>query len=289
MQTAADLIESLTLERIEENLFRGFTPAGGANRIFGGQVIAQSLLAAYATVESRLCHSLHCYFLRPGDPNIPILFQVDPSRDGGSFSTRRVAAIQHGKQIFNFAASFQDSADGFEHQSVMPEAPGPESIRPPRPVKLPEGPPAGDSETENMLRQANRLSAIDVRFVPLPKSDGPREAKVQLWMRARGEIGDDPRMHQAVMAFASDIGLMNTALTPHPANWATPGLQTASLDHAMWFHRPSDFSRWHLVAQDSPSASGGRGFNRGEMYCEDGVLVASTAQEGMMRVRRPKG
>jgi acyl-CoA thioesterase-2 len=283
MTTAAELIESLALERIEVNLFRGITPEGGANRIFGGQVIAQALLAAYATVEDRLCHSLHCYFLRMGDPSIPILFEVDRSRDGGSFSTRRVAAIQHGRQIFNFAASFHDADEGVEHQSVMPEAPPPESVKPPREMK----PEETSGEAAMLLRQANRLSAIETRHVRLPR-ELPREAKTQIWMRARGELGDDQRIQQVVMAFASDIGLMNTAMVPHAMNWATPGLQTASLDHAMWFHRPTDFSRWHLVAQDSPSAGGGRGLNRGEMYREDGVLVASMAQEGMMRIRKPK-
>ena len=281
MDPVAELIESLTLERIEVNLFRGFTPPGGANRIFGGQVIAQAMLAAYATVEERLCHSLHCYFLRMGDPSIPILFEVDRSRDGGSFSTRRVAAIQHGKQIFNFAASFQDPDEGLDHQSAMPEAPPPDSVRPPRPMAVPEE--AG--ETADLMRQATRLSAIDTRHVRMPKD----QARVQIWMRARGKIGDDPRTQQVVMAFASDIGLMSTAMVPHPVNWATPGLQTASLDHAMWFHRPTDFSDWHLVAQDSPSAGGGRGLNRGEIYRQDGTLVASMAQEGMMRVRKPKG
>jgi acyl-CoA thioesterase-2 len=283
MTTAAELIESLTLERIEVNLFRGFTPTGGANRIFGGQVIAQALLAAYATVEDRLCHSLHCYFLRMGDPSIPILFEVDRSRDGGSFSTRRVAAIQHGHQIFNFAASFHDADEGVDHQSVMPEAPPPESVKP-LPAMKPE---ETSGEAAMLLRQGNRLSAIETRHVRPPR-ELPREAKSQIWMRARGEIGEDQRIQQVVMAFASDIGLMNTAMVPHAMNWATPGLQTASLDHAMWFHRPTDFSRWHLVAQDSPSAGGGRGLNRGEMYREDGVLVASMAQEGMMRIRKPK-
>jgi acyl-CoA thioesterase-2 len=283
MDPVAELIESLTLERIELNLFRGFTPPGGANRIFGGQVIAQALLAAYATVEARLCHSLHCYFLRMGDPSIPILFEVDRSRDGGSFSTRRVAAIQHGKQIFNFAASFQDPDEGLDHQSAMPEAPQPEEVKPPRQLK-PEEVTTG--ETVDLLRQANRLSAIDTRYVRQPR--GSTEARAQIWMRARGEIGDDPRTQQVVMAFASDIGLMSTAMVPHPVNWATPGLQTASLDHAMWFHRATDFSDWHLVAQDSPSAGGGRGLNRGEMYRQDGTLVASMAQEGMMRIRKPK-
>lgn len=285
MDPVAELIESLTLERIEVNLFRGFTPPGGAARIFGGQVIAQALLAAYATVEHRLCHSLHCYFLRMGDPSVPILFEVDRSRDGGSFTTRRVAAIQHGHQIFNFAASFQDADDGMDHQSAMPEAPPPEQVKPQREVKPEEARPGEDAD---LLRQANRLSAIETRFVRQPKVEGERQARLQIWMRARGEIGEDQRSQQVIMAFASDIGLMNTAMVPHAVNWTTIGLQTASLDHAMWFHRPSDFSQWHLVAMDSPSAGGGRGLNRGEMYREDGTLVASMVQEGMMRIRKPK-
>jgi acyl-CoA thioesterase-2 len=285
MDPVAELIESLTLERIEVNLFRGFTPPGGAARIFGGQVIAQALLAAYATVEHRLCHSLHCYFLRMGDPRVPILFEVDRSRDGGSFTTRRVAAIQHGHQIFNFAASFQDADEGMEHQSAMPEAPPPEQVKAPRQLKPEE---VGSEETADLLRQGNRLSAIETRFVRLPKIEGEQEARSHIWMRARGEIGDDQRTQQVIMAFASDIGLMNTAMVPHAVNWATPHLQTASLDHALWFHRPSDFSQWHLFAMDSPSAGGGRGLNRGEMYRQDGTLIASMVQEGMMRIRKPK-
>jgi acyl-CoA thioesterase-2 len=283
MDLVAELIRSLELERIEVNLFRGFSPQDAGGRIFGGQVIAQSLLAAYATVENRVCHSLHCYFLRPGDPSIPILLEVDRSRDGGSFTTRRVAAIQHGRQIFNFAASFQDPEAGLEHQTTMPQAPPPDSVTPQREPKPPKTEAAKD-----MMKRGNRLRAIDTRFVRVPVENGRRIARAQIWMRARGEIGPDPRLQQAIMAFASDIGLMNTALLPHPIGWDTPDFQSASLDHAMWFHHPSDFSRWHLFVHESPAASGGRGLNRGDIYREDGVLVASAAQEGLMRLRKPR-
>ncbi|HEY3697321.1 acyl-CoA thioesterase II [Phenylobacterium sp.] len=284
MDPVARLIASLALERIELNLFRGTTPARSGDRIFGGQVIAQALLAAYETVDSRICHSLHCYFIRPGDPKIPILFEVDRARDGGSFTTRRVAAIQNGRQIFNFAASFQDAETGFEHQSQMPPVPAPESLPPPEAsFRPPNGPSAA-----SLLRRAMRLDAIETRPAPPPPAGPGGTPTVEVWMRARGAIGPDPRQQQAVMAFTSDMGLMGTAFLPHPLTWETPGLQSASLDHAMWFHRPSDFSVWHLFAHDSPSASGGRGFNRGSIFRADGTLVASVAQEGLMRMRPPK-
>jgi acyl-CoA thioesterase-2 len=278
------LTASLALERIELNLFRGTTPAESGARIFGGQVIAQALLAAYETVEQRVCHSLHCYFIRPGDPKVPILFEVDRSRDGGSFTTRRVAAIQNGRQIFNFAASFQEVEAGFEHQAPLPPAPAPGALPDAKSVRPPKGPPSQD-----MMNRAMRLEAIEIRPVRGPWDEHRTEPVSETWMRARGEIGPDPRLQQAVMAFASDIGLMGTAMLPHPITWETPDLQSASLDHAMWFHRPTDFSRWHLFVHDSPSASGGRGFNRGSIFTEDGVLAASVAQEGLMRLRPPKG
>ena len=286
METPEILTESLALERIEVNLFRGVSPEDGPGRIFGGQVIAQSLLAAYETVEERVCHSLHCYFIRPGDPRIPILFEVDRSRDGGTFTTRRVIAVQNGKQIFNLAASFQTPEDGFEHQAPMPavrSAGEMASEADAQKAKVMEG------MTEEMRRMMNRPRPIEMvgrdnyGFGRKPK---PSEPKSDTWMRAVAPIGDDVRMHQVILAYASDMNLLSTAMRPHGVAWQTPGLQSASLDHAMWFHKASNFNDWHLYTQDSPSASGGRGFVRGAIYSEDGTLVASVAQEGQMRLKK---
>jgi acyl-CoA thioesterase-2 len=292
------LPDTLQLERLEVNLFRGATPDSSPGRIFGGQVIAQSLLAAYETVEARICHSMHCYFIRPGDPAVPIVFEVDRSRDGGSFTTRRVIAIQHGQQIFNLAASFQVAEEGFEHEAPMPAAPRWQEL-------------ADDAETqqkamkdapEEARKWLSRPRPIEMRSVDSrtyfkdgPKDhsrtyfkDGPKDPESQVWFRAKDPIGDDQHMHQVVLAYASDMNLLSTSMRPHGVHWQTPGFQSASLDHAMWFHRPANFNNWHLYAQDSPSASGGRGFIRGSIYAEDGTLVASVAQEGLIRMRRPK-
>lgn len=283
------LVETLQLERLEVNLFRGVTPDEESRiRIYGGQVIAQSLLAAYETVEDRICHSLHCYFIRPGDPNVPIVFDVDRSRDGGSFTTRRVIAVQHGQQIFNLAASFQVAEEGYEHQAEMPEAPHWDTVEDDREVqrRLLKDAPA------RLREWLDRPQPIEMRTVggrtesPHPPKVEPRQ---QVWFRAKDPIGDDPRMQQVILAYASDMSLLGTGLRPHGVNWRTPGMQTASLDHAMWFHRPTDFNEWHLYVQESPSASGGRGFNLGQIYrASDGALVASCAQEGLMRMRKPK-
>ena len=250
------LVEALKLERLEVNLFRGVTPPEESReRIYGGQVIAQALLAAYETVEDRVCHSLHCYFIRPGDPSIPIVFEVDRSRDGGSFTTRRVIAVQHGQQIFNLAASFQVEEEGYEHQADQPEAPDWTTVE-------------DDAEVRRKL---------------------PRAPEGEDWIDRGHPIGDDPHMHQVILAYASDMSLLGTAIRPHGVSWRTPGFQSASLDHAMWFHRPTDFNEWHLYVQESPSASGGRGFNLGYIYrASDGALVASCAQEGLMRLRKPR-
>ena len=286
METPEILVETLALERIEVNLFRGVSPDDGPGRIFGGQVIAQSLLAAYETVEERVCHSLHCYFIRPGDPRIPILFEVDRSRDGGTFTTRRVIAVQNGKQIFNLAASFQVAEEGFEHQAPMPDVPGPETYAAEadaQKAKMLEG------ASEEMRRMMNRPRPIEMLgrdnygFGRKPKAGEP---KSDTWMRAVAPIGDEARMHQVILAYASDMNLLSTAMRPHGVAWQTPGLQSASLDHAMWFHKASNFNDWHLYSQDSPSASGGRGFVRGSIYDAKGELVASVAQEGLMRLKK---
>lgn len=279
------LVETLQLERIEENLYRGTSPDTQPGRIFGGQVIAQSLLAAYETVESRVCHSLHCYFIRPGDPTTPIVFEVDRSRDGGSFTTRRVVAIQRGKQIFNLAASFKDPEEGFHHQAPMPEGPHWSELKDQMEVmaELMKDAP------EAAKRWLKRPMPIEMRSKDARTywMDGPKDPVSQNWFRCRTPIGDDAHMHQVILAYASDMNLLSTAMRPHGVHWQTPGFQSASLDHAMWFHKPTDFNQWHLYVHDSPSASDGRGLIRGAIYAEDGTLVASVAQEGLMRMRKP--
>jgi acyl-CoA thioesterase-2 len=278
-----NLTETLALEPIEVNLFRGLTSGRDGPRIFGGHVIAQSLMAAYETVEDRVCHSLHCYFIRPGDPNVPILYEVDRSRDGSSFTTRRVTAIQHGRQIFNLAASFQVAEDGMEHQTKAPDAPPPENLRDAFEQfrkeidKLPE-------ETRRMMARPRPIEQRAVNPRRFAETVPPFD---NIWMRARAEIGPDQHLHQAILAYASDMGLLETAMRPHGVTWQSPGLQSASLDHAIWFHRPLNFNDWHLYAQESPSASGARGFIRGQVFSAEGVLVASVAQEGLIRQRKP--
>jgi len=288
---AQTLIETLRLERLEVNLFRGTTPdAEQRQRIYGGQVIAQSLLAAYETVEDRVCHSLHCYFIRPGDPSIPIVFEVDRSRDGGSFTTRRVIAVQHGQQIFNLAASFQTDEQGYEHQSDMPEAPSPDEIEGDAEARKRIAAMTPPDEAEDWIdrHQPIEMKTVGGRFDV--SAYEPQQPIQQVWFRAKDPIGEDRRLHQVVMAYASDMSLLGTSIRPHGVSWRTPGFQAASLDHAMWFHRPTDFNQWHLYQQESPSAAGGRGFNLGSIYrASDGVLVASCAQEGLMRLRKPKG
>ena len=283
---AENLVDTLRLERIEVNLFRGVTVDNAPGRIFGGQVIAQSLMAAYETVEDRVCHSLHCYFIRPGDPTVPIVFEVDRSRDGGSFTTRRVIAVQHGQQIFNLAASFMAHEEGFEHQAPMPPNVRYDDLKD-------EFAPSAEmmkNATEEQKRWMSRPRPIEMRSVDARSyfKDGPKDPESQSWFRAQAPIGSDAHMHQVILAYASDMNLLSTGMRPHRVQWQTPGFQSASLDHAMWFHRPVNFNNWHLYAQDSPSASGGRGFIRGSIYAEDGTLVASVAQEGLMRMRKPK-
>lgn len=270
MAGTENLIDTLALERIEVNLFRGVAPSTQGPRIYGGLVIAQALLAAYRTVERRVCHSLHCYFIRPGDPSVPILYDVDRARDGRSFTTRRVTAIQHGAQIFNLAASFQEDEPGLEHQDPMPDVPRPETL--------------AEEEMDSEWRRAIEMRWVDARDETDPKPVPPNQ---NVWMRVLSPLTPDVAMQQAVLAYVSDMSLLGTAMRPHAVNWRTPGLQSASLDHAIWFHRPSDFNDWHLYTQKSPSASGSRGFNLGEIYNADGRLVASTAQEGLMRYRKP--
>lgn len=265
------LIDALSLEQIEVNLFRGSAIDRRGKRIFGGEVIAQSLLAAYETVEDRVCHSLHCYFIHAGDPNIPILFEVDRARDGGSFTTRRVVAIQRGRQIFNLAASFQTLERGLDHQAEMPA----------------RQPPIGIPFTTSVKgERGSGWRPIQIRRAdPKPDSGQPLSAKEYLWMRARHPISADIRAQQVALAYASDLNLLPVSMRPHGLDWSEPGLQAASLDHAMWFHRPLEFNDWHLYAMESPNAFAGRGFVRGQIFASSGRLVASVAQEGLIRIR----
>ncbi len=281
-----ELIGLLDIERIEVNLFRGQSPDDGMKRVFGGQVIAQALVAAYRTVEKRVCHSLHAYFIRPGDPTVPILYEVDRARDGKSFTTRRVTAIQHGEQIFNLAASFQVPETGFTHQSEMPPVKKPDELKSEDELRA----MAKDHIPKEFQKQFARPRPIELKPVDPRQMISPvkTEAKKQMWLRARGKVGDDVALQQCMLAYASDMGILDTATKPHGVNWFTGGVQMASLDHAMWFHEPFNIENWLLYAMDSPSASGARGFNRGEIFTEDGKLVASVTQEGLMRPREQK-
>jgi acyl-CoA thioesterase II len=277
-----EVLALLDLEKIEENIFRGLSPAGRLQRVFGGQVLGQALVAATRTVdESRPCNSFHAYFLRAGDPRVPILYEVDRSRDGGSFTSRRVVAIQHGEQIFTMAASFQKVESGFEHQSAMPEAPPPESLEDEQEVRLraTDLPPA-------MRDWIARPRPFETRpVISRGLGDRPaREPQDSIWFKARENLPDDPSLHRALIAFASDMSLLDTSLLPHGKSIFSD-VQVASLDHAMWFHRPFRADEWLLYVQDSPSASGARGFNRGALFRRDGTLVASVVQEGLIRPR----
>jgi len=281
MAEMEDLRKTLTLEPIEVNLFRGFSPPTPWPRIFGGQVIAQALMAAYNTIDGRICHSLHAYFIRPGDPKAPVLYQVERARDGKSFTTRRVAAIQHGEQIFNFAASFQVEEDGFDHQFSKPATPSPEDLKDAVDERVAKMPP----KVQEMMKKR----PIEMRPVGRSTPEGgPTNSAYAVWMRTQIDFGDDLPFNQALLAYASDMGVLETCMRPHEVSFHTPGMQVASLDHAMWFHRPLKMRQWHLFAQDSPSASGARGFNRGAVFSEDGALVASVAQEGLIRYRPPE-
>jgi acyl-CoA thioesterase-2 len=276
------LLALLDLEKIEENVFRGVSADHRVQRVFGGQVLGQALTAATRTVDpARLSHSFHAYFLRPGSPSQPILYEVDRSRDGGSFTARRVVAIQNGVQIFTLAASFQRVEQGFEHRTVMPDVPPPEALEDEQQVLLRD--PALPLQVRDWVARERPFeirAAVSRGLGDRP----PRPASDHLWLKARGSLPDDPAIHRALLAFVSDMTLLDTALLPHGKSIFS-NVQVASLDHAMWFHRPFRADEWLLYAQDSPSASGGRGFNRGAIFTRDGVLVASVAQEGLIRPR----
>ncbi|MCG6856545.1 MAG: acyl-CoA thioesterase II [Salaquimonas sp.] len=284
-KAVASLVEILDLEKLEEDLFRGVSPKVGWQRVFGGQVIGQALVAASRTVVSkRHVHSLHCYFMRPGDPEVPIIYQVDRIRDGGSFTTRRVVALQHGKAIFSMSASFQVHEPGLEHFIAMPKVTPPESL--PSEKELAEK--YIDHAPENVRHYWQRARPIELRPTDLTHFISSRKLDPiqNIWFRATGDLPDDPAIQACVLAYASDMTLLDTSLYAHGRAVFDPQLQVASLDHAIWFHRPVHMEDWHLYTQDSPNTSGGRGFTRGSIYARDGALVASVAQEGLIRVRR---
>jgi acyl-CoA thioesterase-2 len=278
------MLAVLDIENIESNLFRGLSPKDRWQRVFGGQVLGQALVAASRTVEGRVCHSLHSYFLRPGDPKTPIVYQVDRSRDGLSFTARRVVAIQNGQQIFTMAASFQVPEAGLEHQAAMPDVPDPETLKSEHRWRI----EIASDLPEHVRNWFMRARPIEIRAVePANRfAKGPHPPHQTVWFRAVGRLPDAPAFHQCVLAYASDMTLLDTSLLPHGYNLLGPQLQLASLDHAIWFHRAFRADEWLLYVQDSPSASGGRGFNRGLVFRRDGVLAASVAQEGLIRVRK---
>lgn len=291
-----ELIDILRLERIEENIFRGQSQNLGWGRVFGGQVVGQALSAAEQTVpEGRAVHSLHGYFLRPGDADKPIVYTVDPIRDGKSFTTRRVVAVQSGEAIFSLSASFQRGEDGLAHQAdAMPQVPPPDDLENERTLgerylaRLPDA--VRESLPRALRERVVAERPIEVRPIGAidPLNPGERAPVKRVWFRASGPLPDSPSIHQYLLAYASDFHLLGTAMMPHAVTWLTPGMQVASLDHAMWFHRPFRFDDWLLYDMDAPSAQGARGLSRGRWFTRDGVLVASTAQEGLMRDRRKK-
>lgn len=288
----AALMRVLDLEPLEENLFRGNSPDAGWQRVFGGQVIGQALMAACKTVQpDRQPHSLHGYFMRPGDPAIPIIYEVDRIRDGRSFTTRRVVAIQHGQAIFSMSCSFHvDEEAPFNHQSEMPLVPPPDDL-------------AGEADLAATFMQVapepirkywEHDRPLDMRPTSLAHytSPDPQPPIQNLWLRTSAPVpapfGSDPRVHAAILAYASDMTLLDTALYPHGLSIFSSAIQAASLDHAMWFHRPFRVDDWLLYAQDTPSTHQARGFARGAIYDRSGILVASTAQEGMIRRAKPR-
>ncbi len=281
-QRLADVFALLELEQLEVNLFRGDSRDIGSPQVFGGQVLGQGLVAAYRTVSGRACHSLHAYFLRRGDFKAPIVYQVDRSLDGQSFTNRRVVAIQHGEQIFHMSCSFQVAEEGMDHSVAMPDVPPPEQLRDFQAYHeelLAELP-------EKVRRFFEHRRPFEFRPVRMPNylTPEPLPPAKQVWFRAVDRIpSDEDRVHRCLLAYVSDYNLLDTATLPHATSFAH--LQMASIDHAMWFHRPFRADEWLLYAVDSPSASGARGFARGSIYTRDGKLVASTAQEGLIRRR----
>lgn len=281
-------MERLDLERIDRDLYRGTSPDDGRPQVFGGLVAAQSLVAAVRTTDgTRPVHSLHAYFLRPGNPTLPIIYDVDRIRDGRSFTTRRVVAIQDGEAIFNMSASFQQNEEGHEHQRPMPRVPDPEDL-------------PNNRERRQALAQTTShpfFEFMDNLEQPIEHRDPdplnlldpePKPGPNQVWFRSCDPLPDDPLLHQCVLTYASDFSLLESSLRQHGLTWLNPQMKVASLDHAAWFHRPFRADEWLLYDLDSPSATGARGLNFGHVYRRDGTLVASFAQEGLMRVRKPR-
>jgi len=280
-QALDDLLALLELEPLEVNLFRGLSPDEDQQRVFGGQVAAQALVAAGRTVESdRPVHSLHSYFLRPGDPKVPIIYEVDRIRDGRSFTTRRVIAIQHGRVIFNLAASFQIVESGPDHEMEMPEVPGPEAL----PTYRERLQPYMGRLGSEMVEWLSRERPIDSRPVEDPHwlVPGPRPPEQDVWIRTNGTLPDDPLLHACIVAYASDLSLLDTATLPHAIGY-DGHYQMASLDHAMWFHRAFRADEWLLYHQMSPSAHGARGLALGHVFTNDGTLAITVMQEGLIR------
>jgi acyl-CoA thioesterase-2 len=280
-----DLIALLKLERIEDNIFRGDSRDIGSAQVFGGQVLGQALSAAQHTVEGRVAHSLHAYFLRRGDMSAPIIYEVDRARDGGSFSVRRVVAIQHGRPIFNLAASFQNPESGLEHQADMPAVPGPEGLRDLFDI------PAGSLESaplklRRFLTEKRPFEFRPVEYISFTEPVTQPPVK-HCWIRAVDSLPDDLALHQNLLAYVSDYELLGASVLPHGLVFGSGSVIMASLDHGLWFHRPLRVDQWLLYAIESPNAAGARGFARGHLFTEDGVLVASTAQEGLIRVVEP--
>ncbi|MER6994864.1 acyl-CoA thioesterase II [Streptomyces sp. NPDC000410] len=286
MNEALDsLLGLLDLERIEQDIFRGESRSALVPRVFGGQVAAQALVAAGRTVPAdRTAHSLHAYFLRPGDPGAPIVYTVDRIRDGRSFTTRRVVAVQHGYPIFHLSASFQTYEEGLEHQAGMPSAPDPETL-PTAAEMLPRHLPPDVAE-----RLVQARAAVDLRYAEAPPwgtVGQPREPRSQVWFRTNGKLADDPLLHVCLATYVSDMTLLDSVLLAHGrGGWAVGDVVGASLDHAMWFHRPFRADEWLLYDQESPSAHGGRGLGQARIYTQDGQLAISVIQEGVVRVPR---
>lgn len=282
-QSAVDgLVRLFDLERLELDLFRGKSPKVTMQRVFGGQVAGQALIAAGRTVdEDRAVHSLHSYFLRPGDPAVPIIYEVDRVRDGRSFSTRKVEAVQHGKVIFALSAQFQvPEVSGFEHADPMPDVPQPDSL--PRYQEL------AAEFVGDVGPAVNLPRPIDLRYVSTPPwaRQGPQDPYNTIWMKADGRLPDDRLMHLCALTYASDMTLLDAAMSPHGLSWARGDIVGASLDHAVWFHRQFRADEWILYRSTSPSASGNRGFCTGQLWSQDGRLIASTAQEGLVRMTK---
>jgi len=283
-ELARGLVTLLDVEEIDVDLYRGPRNPGGRGRVFGGQVIAQALMSAVGSVEAeREVHSLHAYFMRPGDEDFPIIYRVERDYDGGSFSNRRVIAMQRGKPILNMTASFQRKEKGLEHQAEMPDVPAPDDL----PSEAEIFQRYKDEIPEPLYKFLTRSRPIEIRPVEIwnPVNPDKRAPVRNLWIRACGPIGENQLMHRAVLAFASDMGLLSTCMQPHGVSWMTRKMQSASLDHALWFHDDVRMDDWLLYATDAPWSGGARGFNRGQIFTRDGKLVASAAQEGLIRVR----